>query len=276
MKKTRKILILFVMLCFCFTLECQTYALTEQIFISVKVNADNIKIDSPPYMKNNRTYVSLRNIAEALGADVAWVAEDNKVIVANETKSIEMFPGKEEFYVNSEAKKMDVAAEIANGRIMVPIKFIAENLDCKVKWDESTYTVFISKEGITVPPDHVLKRSYTDTDLLWLARIVHVEVKGMSINTKLAVANVVLNRAKSPSFPNTIYDVIYAPNQFPPAHKASFKTLTPSRECVIAAKMALEGVNNVGKCYFFNDHPFKSSGVSLYKRMDGMYFYCYK
>jgi len=31
----------------------------------------------------------------------------------------------------------------------------------------------------------------------------------MSLEGKLAVANVVLNRVKSPSFPNTVYDVIF-------------------------------------------------------------------
>ncbi len=275
MKKARSMLVLFIILCFSFTLKCQTAALTQQIFISVKVNDNYIKTDTQPYTKDGRTYVSLRNIAEALSADVAWVAEENKIIIANEIKSIEMFPGSKEFYINGEAKTMDATAEIKNGRMMVPIKFIAENLDCTVKWDEPTYTVLITKNGIVVPPDNILKRSYTDTDLLWLARIVHVEVKGMSLDTKLAVANVVINRVKY-SFGNSIYDVIYAPNQFPPAHKSGFKTLTPSKECIIAAKMALEGVNNIGKCVFFNDHKFNSSRISLYKKMDGMYFYCYK
>jgi hypothetical protein len=61
------------------------------------VNDNYIKTDTQPYTKDGRTYVSLRNIAEALSADVAWVAEENKIIIANEIKSIEMFPGSKEF-----------------------------------------------------------------------------------------------------------------------------------------------------------------------------------
>jgi len=68
----------------------------------------------------------------------------------------------------------------------------------------------------------------------------------MSLEGKLAVANVVLNRVKSPSFPNTVYDVIFQKGQFPPAYKSGFKELVPPDECIIAAKMALEGVTTLG------------------------------
>jgi hypothetical protein len=76
------------------------------------VNANYIKADAQPYTKNSRTYVSLRNIAEVLGTEVIWIAKENKIIIVNKIKGIEMFPGKKEFYVNGEAKTMDAAPEL--------------------------------------------------------------------------------------------------------------------------------------------------------------------
>jgi hypothetical protein len=42
---------------------------------------------------------------------------------------------------------MDVPPKIINGRTMVPVAFIAENLGCTVEWDEATKTVSISAKG---------------------------------------------------------------------------------------------------------------------------------
>jgi len=277
-------------------LYCEASDLTEQIFVTVKVNDQCIKMDTQPYIKSGRVYVPVRFVAEALGAKVDWNEKQNKVLISkkedmeseelNETvteavytdeeKSIQLTIGSNELIAYGEKKQMDAAPEIVNGRTMIPIRFVSENLDCNVIWSELTYSVLIYKYDIAVPKELIEDRWYTDEDLIWLARIVHVEVKGLSINGKVAVANVVLNRVKSPDFPNTIYDVIFAKGQFPPAHKPGFKELVPSRDCIIAAKMALHGINNVGESLFFNNVPFKSKNVVLYKRIDGEYFYCKK
>ncbi|NLL05936.1 MAG: copper amine oxidase [Clostridiaceae bacterium] len=286
---------LVIMVCFSSVFYCEASALTEQIFVTVKVNDKCIKMDTQPYIKDGRTYVSVRFVAEALGSKVDWVGEQNKVLISSEEKEeeviddssetvtsavyadesevIQLVIGSNELIAYGEKKQMDVAPELVNGRTMIPIRFVSENLDCDVKWDELTYSVSIYKEGVVVPEELIENRWYTDEDLLWLARIIHVEVKGLSINGKVAVANVVLNRVKSPQFPNTVYDVIFASGQFPPVKKPGFKELVPSKECFIAAKMALNGINNVEDCLFFNNVPFKSNNITLYQRIDGEYFY---
>ncbi|WP_010251187.1 stalk domain-containing protein [Acetivibrio cellulolyticus] len=295
LKRKGILIALVIMVCLSSVFYCDASTLTEQIFVTVKVNDKCIKMDSEPYIKDGRTYVSVRFIAEALGAKVEWFPEGKKVLIrksdeekevktnanetvagavyANENEAIKLLIGSKELVAYGEKKQMDAAAQIVNGRTMVPLRFVSENLDCDVKWDELTYSVLIYKKGIVVPQQYIENRSYTDEDLIWLARIVHVEVKGLSINGKVAVANVVLNRVKSPEFPDTVYDVIFASGQFPPVKKAGFKELIPSKDCIIAAKMALEGVNNVENCVYFNNVKFKSKNVTLYKRIDGEYFY---
>ncbi|WP_376767984.1 cell wall hydrolase [Neobacillus endophyticus] len=42
-----------------------------------------------------------------------------------------------------------------------------------------------------------------------MARLVHAEANGESYAGKVAVASVILNRVKSPDFPNTVHGVIY-------------------------------------------------------------------
>lgn len=251
-------------------------AVSKQIFISVEVNGNFIKMDVQPFISNGRTYVPLRFVAEALGADVHWDPEERKAAVSCDDNNIEMFVDNNILLVNGTEQLMDTNIEIVDGRIMIPVRFIAESLGCVVKWDELVFSVIIEKEGIEVPQECRYEREYTDEDLIWLARIINVEGGGLSLDARLAIANVVLNRKESPRFPDSIYDVIFDTRysvQFPPAHREGFKELVPSKECIASAKMALEGVNNIGDALFFNNVPFISSSVTLYKVIDGMYFY---
>ena len=54
----------------------------------------------------------------------------------------------------------------------------------------------------------------------------------------------------SPRFPNTIYDVIFAPNQFTPVSNGSIYR-EPNAESVAAAKLILEGVRVGGSSLYF-------------------------
>ncbi|MEW9124266.1 MAG: cell wall hydrolase [Thermotaleaceae bacterium] len=101
-----------------------------------------------------------------------------------------------------------------------------------------------------------------ETDLYWLSRIIHAEAEGEPYRGKVAVGNVVLNRVKSKSFPNTVKGVIfeYWENipQFSPVEEGTIYN-TPGKESIDAAKDALNGVRPVEDAtYFFN--PAKAEG----------------
>ena len=48
---------------------------------SIIVNGKEIKLDSPAFIENDRTYTPIRFISENLGASVEWVEKDQKVII---------------------------------------------------------------------------------------------------------------------------------------------------------------------------------------------------
>lgn len=276
-QKVKVVTALIVLICISLPVFAQASSLEEKVYITLKVNNNCINTDVLPYVKDNRTFVPVRFVSEALGAEVEWLQEEKKVIIRKEENTIEMWQESSDLVVNGEKSSMDTKVEIADNRTMIPVRFAAENLGCTVDWDELTYSVLINKEDAVVPVASIANRSYSDEDLIWLSRIITVEGKGLSLDGKVAIANVVLNRKKSPGYPNTVHGVIFDTNycvQFPPAHKAGFGELVPPSSCIIAAKMALEGTNNVSSCLFFNNVPFKSKrSDELYKIIDGEYFY---
>lgn len=104
---------------------------------------------------------------------------------------------------------------------------------------------------------HVKYGEYpTDEDtMMLLAALIHCEARGESYEGQVAVGAVVMNRVRSPRFPNTIYEVIFAPGQFSPAMDGKVDKVLESgkinESCIKAAKEALSGVSNVGDLLFF-------------------------
>jgi N-acetylmuramoyl-L-alanine amidase len=85
-----------------------------------------------------------------------------------------------------------------------------------------------------------------------LEQIVTAEAKGESLQGKVAVAEVILNRVESEKFPNTVRGVVYQKNQFSPVMDGSINN-EPTEEAKEAVKIALEGSNKTGGAlYFYN------------------------
>lgn len=96
------------------------------------VNNTNVKIDAAPIVKMNRTFVPLRVIAEAFGAEVGYDEKTKEVTVKNEGKTLKLVQDDKKLMINDKEKVMDVAPFISNARVMVPVRFVAEELGFKV------------------------------------------------------------------------------------------------------------------------------------------------
>lgn len=88
-----------------------------------------------------------------------------------------------------------------------------------------------------------------------LLRLVEAEASGEDIKGKMLVANVVLNRVKSSSFPDTVKEVIYQKEngraQFSPVATGKIDRVTVSGETVEAVERALCGEDeSAGALYF--------------------------
>ena len=94
--------------------------------------------------------------------------------------------------------------------------------------------------------------SYNESEAYLLGRLVHGEARGEPYVGKVAVAAVVLNRVKSPSFPNTIAGVIYQTGAFDAVYDGQIN-LTPDEDSLRAARDALNGWDPTGGClYYYN------------------------
>ena len=99
--------------------------------------------DVAPVIRNERTMLPARFVAEALGGVVTWNEAEQKVTIVNGEDTIVIFIGEPFATVNGAPVELDSPAFIENSRTYLPIRFIAENMGATVTWDADARTVKI-------------------------------------------------------------------------------------------------------------------------------------
>lgn len=112
----------------------------------------------------------------------------------------------------------------------------------------------ISQQAAQVGFSDLSSVTFAAGDIDLLAAIIECEAGGESYTGKVAVGNVVMNRVKSPLFPNTVLEVIYQNRQFSPVGSGRFAVVLArgaNESCYQAAQDAMSGAAPVGNCLFF-------------------------
>lgn len=100
---------------------------------SYSVNGITYTADTQPVVQDSRTFVPYRLLAEALGGSVTYDNSTQTITTVDGGTSIIMTIGSTNYTVNGTPATMDVAPFInSDNRTMVPLRFLAEALGCKV------------------------------------------------------------------------------------------------------------------------------------------------
>ncbi len=130
-----------------------TSTITVKQEVSVLVNGRPLQSDVPSFVNgDDRTMVTLRAIAEALGAKVDWDEATQTITITLGDKVIKLVIGENSYTVNGQEHPMDTAAAAINGRTVVPARVIGEALGAKVGWNPQTSAVTIDSGSQTGQP----------------------------------------------------------------------------------------------------------------------------
>lgn len=153
-------------------------------------------------------------------------------------------------YIMVDDRAIYLGAEIINyrGNILVPLDGLCRAFNITAAYDETLGGLNLNTQNLQVCASG--SSVYSDEDLYWLSRIIHAEAGNQSMEGRICVGNVVLNRVKSEKFPDTIKDVVLSPGQFCPVTSGNIYC-TPTPESIAAAKLCLEGVNMAGESTYF-------------------------
>lgn len=225
---------------------------------------------------NGVPYCTVKYFFESVlaSAQVYWANNGSNVkgtTACGESLTLLAQPGSQTMYVNGQSIYIPNGIKILNGYTMAPIEQLANvfaGSQVGYDWNLNVYVVttgaYLSGSASAgaaqataaqaVQTTVTAGSGYYDPQALDLiARVINAEAGSMSMEGKVSVGNVIMNRVASSEFPNTVYGVLYQPNQFTVVNYASFQR-TPSAESIAAAKQAMDGVNYVPGAMFYNVH----------------------
>lgn len=102
---------------------------------------------------------------------------------------------------------------------------------------------------------------YTSSDVYLMAKAIYAEGRGESYTGQVAIGAVIMNRVKSPDFPNTIAGVIYQKGAFTAVADGQIN-LEPNQTAYNAARDAMNGWDPTYGClYYYNPAVATSSWI---------------
>jgi N-acetylmuramoyl-L-alanine amidase len=210
------------------------------------VRVNGAVLDAPAYLADGVTWAPLRSLCESLGGwTVVWDAEAGCAAASGAAGVLTAVPGETAVRLNDEPVALPGPVYLRNGRTYVPLRAVCEALGLRVAWNAalSCAAVETADGGAAA----------AEEDLYWLSRIISAESRGEPFTGQVAVGNVVLNRAASGEFPNTIREVVFDRRhgvQFEPVANGTVYD-PPTASAMAAARAALAGERPVGRCLYF-------------------------
>ena len=225
---------------------------------TLKINGKSVSV-SGMYL-NGVAYIPFRASANALGMSYKYDSSSRTAIMQGSGLALSATDGCFAVYANDRPLFAISPVVVMNdGRLYIPAENFAKATGLKLSLAGSS----VSLSGSFLPLASASK-FYREDEVLWLARIIHAESSGEPLLGKIAVGNVVLNRVKSPSYPNTIYGVIFDRKygvQFSPIIYGTIYN-TPNYQSVLAAKICLEGFDiSEGALFFLHPEISTSSWI---------------
>lgn len=109
----------------------------------IKLNNTLLGFETPPIIEDGSTLVPIRFLFEQMGATVDWDGDTRTATISQGDKTITFTIDNTTAAVNGTPATMTVPARLINGKTMVPLCFLSENLGYTVDWDEDSRTAII-------------------------------------------------------------------------------------------------------------------------------------
>jgi N-acetylmuramoyl-L-alanine amidase len=224
----------------------------EQPAVDVLVYSDEALL-CVGYEDETGIYVPVRKFCAAVDpeAEIGWDQETCSVTV--DADGLELTIGIDDHYLTANGRCLYLENGVTNrdGTVYAPLAELAECFGLSLTVDEEASYVEITPGELQYISS--AEAYYGEENLYWLSHIINAEAGNQSLEGMIGVGNVVLNRVKDPSCPDTVYNVIFDNRygvQFSPTVNGTIYD-EPNDLSVVAAKICLEGYELVGDSLFF-------------------------
>lgn len=145
-----RILLMAILCCFMFFSVCSAQAI-EPIKVTVDDNPITFTDQTAFYdSEKELVLIPLRDVCEAVGAEVEWDQSASKAVVKLMNKSVDVPIGTNQVTVNQKPVDLGANVVIINNRTMIPVDFMQKGLGSKVAWNKEQKLVSILDRSVKV------------------------------------------------------------------------------------------------------------------------------
>ena len=214
------------------------------VLAAAVVSEDSLDMDSSP-LPSEQAADAVSVLEKEFGSDAASLASGSSAAAPRVEKPKQQ---DQTNYISYRVVKGDSLYEIA--------RFFGTTVAALMEINELKTTT-IGVNQVLLVPDNGAKEYpvglwLTDQEVQWIAQMIHAEARGEPYLGQVAVGAVIINRVKSPKFPNTVKDVLFQDGAFQPIRNGTFYQAA-SEQAYRAALEALNGHDPTnGALFFFN------------------------
>ena len=124
-------------------------ALGNVKYVNIDMDGTKLDLDVRPFIDaNSRTIVPIRFIGTNMGYEVTWDNAKKQARVQNGTDELLLTVDSNRARVNDREVILDTTAVIHEGRTMVPLRFVGENMGVEVGYKAETSTVLLRTDRV--------------------------------------------------------------------------------------------------------------------------------
>ncbi|MHB1394634.1 MAG: stalk domain-containing protein [Clostridia bacterium] len=134
--------------------------------LSMQILGKKVSTASPPIVKNNRIYLPVRVVGEALSFKAIWNAKTKTMELKASNQTIKLTVGNTYAYVNGKKTKLDAAPIMYNDRAHVTLTFVQKYFNYTTTYDKTKNLITINKKTAAATKGvYVLGKKMSATDL---------------------------------------------------------------------------------------------------------------
>ena len=114
---------------------------------NISINGERIEIPADiqqPVIINRRTFVPLHPVAEQLGFLVEWREHSQTALLSVPENTLKITLDRYSMRSMGELVSIDIAAQVINDQVMIPLRLISEAAGLCVRWNSDIFTVEIT------------------------------------------------------------------------------------------------------------------------------------
>jgi hypothetical protein len=117
----------------------------------IVLNGKLLQLSGEPIVADGHTLIPFRDLLAEMGAAITWDGKARKVTASMHGTELELMIGSSTALVDGKSYRLSAPVQLTAGKTYIPLRFAAEALGAKVKWNNESRLAVVSTQSAVKP-----------------------------------------------------------------------------------------------------------------------------